>query len=86
MYDFILISTLSSFQIRVVNAFQMDLDCHMDSYDKRSRSSIISLQSMQAARAGVSRKPILATSPEAEEPASGISRFFRNESLPYADE
>ncbi|PVD24236.1 hypothetical protein C0Q70_14706 [Pomacea canaliculata] len=72
-------------QIRVVNAFQMDLDSHMDSYDKRSRPSVISLQSLQAARGGVSRKPILASSPEADETTSS-PWFGRSESIPYADE
>ncbi|XP_069142494.1 plasma membrane calcium-transporting ATPase 2-like isoform X2 [Argopecten irradians] len=56
-------------QIRVVNAFQMDLDStHFDSYDKRSRPSVISLQSLQnAQKGGVSKKPVLASSPEVEE-------------------
>lgn len=63
----------------------MDLDSHMDSYDKRSRPSVISLQSLQAARGGVSRKPILASSPEADETTSS-PWFGRSESIPYADE
>ncbi|KAL8594898.1 hypothetical protein ACOMHN_038461 [Nucella lapillus] len=71
--------------IRVVNAFQMDLDSHMDSYDKRSRPSVISLQSLQASRGGVSKKPILASSPEADESTSS-PYFGRSESIPYADE
>lgn len=77
------------FQIRVVNAFQMDLDAlsGMDSYDKRSRPSVISLQSLQAAqRGGVSRKPNLPSSPEREEPGGGATFFGRQESIPYADE
>ncbi|XP_076447724.1 plasma membrane calcium-transporting ATPase 2-like isoform X3 [Babylonia areolata] len=72
-------------QIRVVNAFQMDLDSHMDSYDKRSRPSVISLQSLQAARGGVSKKPVLASSPEADE-SSSSPWFNRNDTIPYADE
>ena len=76
---------LSVFQIRVVNAFQMDLDSHMDSYDKRSRPSVISLQSLQAQRGAVSKKPMLASSPEADESASS-PWFGRSESIPYADE
>nr|QFR55262.1 PMCA2 [Onchidium reevesii] len=71
-------------QIRVVNAFQMDLDSHLDSYDKRSRPSVISLQSLQAQKSGVSRKPNLASSPEAAETTSPW--FGRSESIPYADE
>lgn len=64
----------------------MDLDSHMDSYDKRSRPSVISLQSLQAAaRGGVSKKPILASSPEADE-TSASPWFGRSESIPYADE
>ena len=80
------------FQIRVVNAFQMDLDsiAGMDSYDKRSRPSVISLQSLQAAQkaGGVSRKPNLPSSPERDEPPSNLWRFKRQESegIPYADE
>ncbi|KAJ8302064.1 hypothetical protein KUTeg_021051 [Tegillarca granosa] len=72
--------------IRVVNAFQMDLDTsHFDSYDKRSRPSVISLQSIQTLqRAGVSKKPTLASSPEAEETPSPW--LGRQESIPYADE
>lgn len=76
---------LSVFQIRVVNAFQMDLDSHMDSYDKRSRPSVISLQSLQAQRGAVSKKPMLTSSPEADESASS-PWFGRSESIPYADE
>ena len=83
------------FQIRVVNAFQMDLDsiAGMDSYDKRSRPSVISLQSLQAAQkmGGVSRKPNLPSSPEREEPPPhpwSLGRVKRQESegIPYADE
>ena len=75
------------FQIRVVNAFQMDLDSHMDSYDKRSRPSVISLQSLQQAqRGGVSKKPTLASSPEADEKSASSPWFGRSESIPYADE
>jgi len=77
------------FQIRVVNAFQMDVDAlsGMDSYDKRSRPSVISLQSLQAAqKGGVSRKPNLPSSPEREEPVSGTPFYGRQESIPYADE
>ncbi|XP_053377500.1 plasma membrane calcium-transporting ATPase 2-like isoform X3 [Mercenaria mercenaria] len=77
-------------QIRVVNAFQQDLDTFggMDSYDKRSRPSLISLQSLQAAQkaGGVSRKPNLPSSPEREEPPSGAPWLNRQESIPYADE
>ncbi|XP_041348838.1 plasma membrane calcium-transporting ATPase 2-like isoform X2 [Gigantopelta aegis] len=74
-------------QIRVVNAFQMDLDSHMDSYDKRSRPSVISLQSLQQAqRCGVSKKPTLASSPEADEQSASSPWFGRSESIPYADE
>ncbi|XP_052780334.1 plasma membrane calcium-transporting ATPase 2-like isoform X3 [Mya arenaria] len=78
-------------QIRVVNAFQTDLDTlsGMDSYDKRSRPSVISLQSLQAAHKPgcVSRKPNLPSSPEREEPGTGNNPFFgRQESIPYADE
>ncbi|KAK3701284.1 hypothetical protein RRG08_066777 [Elysia crispata] len=85
-------------EIRVVNAFQMDMDAqHMDSYDKRSRPSVISLQSLQAQKAGgVSRKPNLASSPEVIEaagergehaPRVGHAGWFsRSESIPYADE
>ncbi|XP_050411569.1 plasma membrane calcium-transporting ATPase 2 isoform X1 [Patella vulgata] len=73
-------------QIRVVNAFQMDLDStHMDSYDKRSRPSVISLQSLQAQRSGIAKKPILASSPEVDESPSS-PWFGRSESIPYADE
>ena len=74
------------FQIRVVNAFQMDLDSNrLDSYDNRSRPSVISLQSLQTQKCGVSRKPNLASSPETEEsPASPW--FNRQESIPYADD
>lgn len=77
------------FQIRVVNAFQQDLDtlAGMDSYDKRSRPSVISLQSLQAAqKVGVSRKPNLPSSPEREEPPTGAPWLNRQESIPYADE
>ncbi|KAK0051870.1 PMCA2 [Biomphalaria pfeifferi] len=75
-------------QIRVVNAFQMDMDSqHMDSYDKRSRPSVISLQSLQEKRMGVSRKPNLASSPEAMETTNTTNPWFgRSESIPYADE
>ncbi|WAR25424.1 hypothetical protein MAR_011128 [Mya arenaria] len=78
-------------KIRVVNAFQTDLDTlsGMDSYDKRSRPSVISLQSLQAAHKPgcVSRKPNLPSSPEREEPGTGNNPFFgRQESIPYADE
>ncbi|XP_059142779.1 plasma membrane calcium-transporting ATPase 2-like isoform X3 [Physella acuta] len=74
-------------QIRVVNAFQMDLDSqHMDSYDKRSRPSVISLQSLQEKRMGVSRKPNLASSPEAAEVTTNTPWFGRGDSIPYADE
>lgn len=80
----------SMFQIRVVNAFQQDLDAFsgMDSYDKRSRPSVISLQSLQAAQkaGGVSRKPNLPSSPEREEPPRGAPWMNRQESIPYADE
>jgi len=83
------VETWKLVQIRVVNAFQMDLDdmSGMDSYDKRSRPSVISLQSQQAAQraAHVSRKPNLPSSPEREEPAGG-QWFNRQESIPYADE
>lgn len=60
----------------------------MDSYDKRSRPSVISLQSLQAAqKAGaVSRKPNLPSSPEREEPTGGAPWLNRQESIPYADE
>lgn len=69
----------------------MDLDAiaGMDSYDKRSRPSVISLQSLQAAQkmGGVSRKPNLPSSPEREEPANpwGVKRQ-ESEGIPYADE
>ncbi|BFZ08779.1 hypothetical protein BsWGS_11818 [Bradybaena similaris] len=72
-------------QIRVVNAFQMDLEGCMDSYDKRSRPSVISLHSMQAHKMGVSKKPTLASSPEAVETTKS-PWFGRSESIPYADE
>ncbi|XP_060075457.1 plasma membrane calcium-transporting ATPase 2-like isoform X2 [Ylistrum balloti] len=74
-------------QIRVVNAFQMDLDStHFDSYDKRSRPSVISLQSLQnAQKGGVSKKPVLASSPEVEE-KSTRPWLGRQESIPYADD
>ena len=55
----------------------------MDSYDKRSRPSVISLQSLQA-KSGVSQKPNLTSSPEANEMAT--TPFNRSESIPYADE
>ncbi|XP_071134662.1 plasma membrane calcium-transporting ATPase 2-like isoform X3 [Mytilus edulis] len=72
-------------QIRVVNAFQMDLDTsHLDSYDKRSRPSLISLQSLQA-KSGVSKKPMLASSPEVEESRSS-PWLGHQDSIPYADE
>ncbi|KAL4226919.1 Plasma membrane calcium-transporting ATPase 2 [Mactra antiquata] len=75
-------------QIRVVNAFQMDLDTisGMDSYDKRSRPSVISLQSLQAAQkaGGVSKKPNLPSSPEREEPRGGAPWLNRQESIPEA--
>ncbi|XP_067683198.1 plasma membrane calcium-transporting ATPase 2-like isoform X2 [Haliotis asinina] len=67
-------------QIRVVNAFQMDLDSHLDSYDKRSRPSVISLQSLQAQRVGVSKKPTLTSSPEADESPS--SPWFGRSEIP----
>ncbi|KAL3852970.1 hypothetical protein ACJMK2_016573 [Sinanodonta woodiana] len=74
-------------QIRVVNAFQMDIEAlgGFDSYDKRSRPSMISLQSLQAAQAfkGISKKPNLPSSPERDEP---MGQFRRQESIPYADE
>ena len=77
-------------QIRVVNAFQMDLDTsHMDSYDKRSRPSVISLQSLQSVqRSGISKKPTLASSPEIDETTTTTRSpwFGRQESIPYADE
>ncbi|XP_052285591.1 plasma membrane calcium-transporting ATPase 2-like isoform X3 [Dreissena polymorpha] len=82
-------------QIRVVNAFQMDLDAlsGMDSYDKRSRPSVISLQSLQAAQrppSGAAWRPALPSSPEREEPPGGVggaNRWIgRQESIPYADE
>lgn len=63
----------------------MDLDTHLDSYDKRSRPSVISLQSLQAQRVGVSKKPTLTSSPEADESPSS-PWFGRSESIPYADE
>lgn len=63
----------------------MDLDSHMGSYDKRSRPSVISLQSLQAQRGAVSKKPMLTSSPEADESASS-PWFGRSESIPYADE
>jgi hypothetical protein len=71
--------------IRVVNAFQMDLETCLDSYDKRSRPSVISLHSMQTQKTGVSRKPTLASSPEAVETTKS-PWFGRSESIPYADE
>ena len=72
-------------QIRVVNAFQMDLDTsHLDSYDKRSRPSLISLQSLQQ-KTGVSKKPMLASSPEVEESRSS-PWLGHQDSIPYADE
>lgn len=65
----------------------MDLDSqHMDSYDKRSRPSVISLQSLQEKRMGVSRKPNLASSPEAAEVTTNAPWFGRGDSIPYADE
>uniref|UniRef100_A0A0B7B0W2 Calcium-transporting ATPase n=1 Tax=Arion vulgaris TaxID=1028688 RepID=A0A0B7B0W2_9EUPU len=73
-------------QIRVVNAFQMDLETCLDSYDKRSRPSVISL-SMQAQKTGVSKKPTLASSPEAVETTTTKSPWFgHSDSIPYADE
>ena len=65
----------------------MDLDSnHFDSYDKRSRPSVISLQSLQnAQRAGVSKKPMLASSPEVDEHTRS-PWFGRQESIPYADD
>lgn len=72
-------------QIRVVNAFQMDLDACLDSYDKRSRPSVISLHSLQAQKMGVSKRPTLASSPEAAETTTS-SGLGRGESIPYADE
>ena len=78
------------FQIRVVNAFQMDMEglSTMDSYDKRSRPSVISLQSLQAAQkaGGVSRKPNLPSSPERDDSTGRSPWFNRQESIPYADE
>jgi len=78
-------------QIRVVNAFQQDLDGlqgNVDSYDRCSRPSLTSLQLLQAAaRSGaVSRKPNLPSSPERAEPPNNSSMFGRQESIPYADE
>nr|AML22898.1 plasma membrane calcium ATPase [Tridacna squamosa] len=77
-------------QIRVVNAFQMDMEglSGMDSYDKRSRPSVISLQSLQAAQksGGVSRKPNLPSSPERDDSSGRNPWFNRQESIPYADE
>ncbi len=75
----------------------MDVDAqHLDSYDKRSRPSVISLQSLQHLKSAVSKKPNLASSPEAAEtnvsaapghPATSPPWFAgRNESIPYADE
>lgn len=76
---------VSYLQIRVVNAFQMDLDTsHLDSYDKRSRPSLISLQSLQQ-KTGVSKKPMLASSPEVEESRSS-PWLGHQDSIPYADE
>lgn len=65
----------------------MDLDStHFDSYDKRSRPSVISLQSLQnAQKGGVSKKPVLASSPEVEE-TSARPWLGRQESIPYADD
>ncbi|XP_052678772.1 plasma membrane calcium-transporting ATPase 2-like isoform X3 [Crassostrea angulata] len=76
-------------QIRVVNAFQMDFDTsQLDSYDKRSRPSVISLQSLQSAqqRSAVAKKPNLASSPEIDEGNSRGPWFGRQDSIPYADE
>lgn len=79
----------SPLQIRVVNAFQMDFDTsQLDSYDKRSRPSVISLQSLQSAqqRSAVAKKPNLASSPEIDEGNSRGPWFGRQDSIPYADE
>lgn len=76
-------------QIRVVNAFQMDFDTsQLDSYDKRSRPSVISLQSLQSAqqRSAIAKKPNLASSPEIDEANSRGPWFGRQDSIPYADE
>ncbi|XP_061187594.1 plasma membrane calcium-transporting ATPase 2-like isoform X2 [Saccostrea echinata] len=76
-------------QIRVVNAFQMDFDTsQLDSYDKRSRPSVISLQSLQSAqhRSAISKKPNLASSPEIDEGNNRSPLFGRQDSIPYADE
>nr|XP_022299334.1 plasma membrane calcium-transporting ATPase 2-like isoform X3 [Crassostrea virginica] len=76
-------------QIRVVNAFQMDFDTsQLDSYDKRSRPSVISLQSLQSAqhKPAVSKRPNLASSPEVDENNSRGPWFARQDSIPYADE
>lgn len=62
----------------------MDLDTCLDSYDKRSRPSVISLQSLQTQRGGLCKKPTLTSSPETDEPASPW--FGRQESIPYADD
>ena len=70
-------------QIRVVNAFQMDLDTHLDSYDKRSRPSVASLPSLQL-RSGPFKKNNLPNSPETESPSKPW--LNRAESIPYADE
>ncbi|GAB1599825.1 plasma membrane calcium-transporting ATPase 2 isoform X8 [Argonauta hians] len=71
-------------QIRVVNAFQMDLDTHLDSYDKRSRPSVASLPSLQL-RSGPAKKNNLPSSPETDECPSK-PWLNRAESIPYADE
>lgn len=70
-------------KIRVVNAFQMDLDTHLDSYDKRSRPSVASLPSLQL-RSGPFKKNNLPNSPETESPSKPW--LNRAESIPYADE
>lgn len=86
---FHLCTIYSPLQIRVVNAFQMDFDTsQLDSYDKRSRPSVISLQSLQSAqqRSAVAKKPNLASSPEIDEGNSRGPWFGRQDSIPYADE
>jgi hypothetical protein len=68
----------------------MDFDTsQLDSYDKRSRPSVISLQSLQSAqhKSAISKKPNLASSPEVDESNNSRSPWFgRQDSIPYADE